>query len=120
MSAWTIYWVLQLDAIRNAMGFISFIGMLIVPLGWAYSLDCIKRGWAYVACGFMTIAWLVAVALAIFLPSTKTAAAMVVLPAIVNNEAIRKESGELYDLAKQALRKAATGKATEATKEASK
>lgn len=57
---------------------------------------------------------------ATLLPSSKTAAAMVIVPAIANNETIRKESGELYDLAKQALRDSVTDKAKEVTKEAAK
>ena len=120
MSAWTIYWILQLDTIGNAMGLISFLGLLFVPLGWAFSIDVIKSLWAYVACSLATAAWAVAVMAAIFLPSTKTAAAMVIIPAIANNEAIQKEAGDLYQLAKQALREAVTDKAKEATEEASK
>lgn len=39
-----------------------------------------------------------------FLPSTKTAAAMIVLPAIVNSQTVQTEAGELYGLAKEGLR----------------
>lgn len=42
-----------------------------------------------------------------FLPSTKTAAAMIVIPAVANNEAIQREAGELYGIAKDALRELA-------------
>jgi hypothetical protein len=43
-------------------------------------------------------------AISAFLPSTKTTAAMIVIPAIANNEAIQKEAGDLYAIAKQALK----------------
>ena len=39
-------------------------------------------------------------------PSTKTAAAMIVIPAIVNNENLQNEASELYLLAKDALKSA--------------
>lgn len=40
----------------------------------------------------------------------KTAAAMLVLPAIVNNPTAQREAGEVYQLAKKALRNAAEEK----------
>lgn len=47
---------------------------------------------------------------AAFLPSTKTAAAMILLPALTSKEVtapLSREAGELYELAKSALRNAA-------------
>jgi len=51
-----------------------------------------------------------------FLPSTKTAAAMIVLPAlsdIANSETVQREAGELYGIAKDALRELAKPDAPE-------
>ena len=45
-----------------------------------------------------TASWLV--------PSTKTLAAMLVLPAIVNNETVQEDASEIYGLALEGLRKA--------------
>lgn len=47
---------------------------------------------------------------AVLLPSTKTAAAMILLPALTSKEVtepLSREAGELYELAKSALRNAA-------------
>ena len=38
------------------------------------------------------------------IPSSKTVAAMYVIPALANNEALKIESKELYELAKGALK----------------
>ena len=124
MNAWTIYWILQLDSINSAffvcpfltLGAIAFIAF--VSDGEAVFDESEKRfyKWPKVVSGICAVMLFIS----IFIPSTKTMAAMVVIPAIANNETIRKESGELYDLAKQALRDAVTDKAKEVTKEATK
>lgn len=48
--------------------------------------------------------------LAAFTPSSSTAAAMIVIPKIANSETIQKEAGDLYDIAKDALRNLAKPK----------
>jgi TRAP-type C4-dicarboxylate transport system permease large subunit len=138
MDAWTIYWILQLDSINGLFTtllivacaaeivFAAFwiVGTLADPDSWyseQFKQDAIRARQRVPAALKAAIrnATFVMLPLAItsaLLPSTKTAAAMVVIPAIVNNETIRKESGELYDLAKQALREAVTDKAKEASK----
>lgn len=136
MDAWTIYWILQLDSINCfaifagtgaslacVVAVFARIGSLSLAEIWQDMPDSREyKRYMAAANGDMKLikpAALVAVVMlgiATFLPSSKTAAAMVVLPAIVNNETIRKESGELYDLAKQALREAVTDKAKEAAK----
>lgn len=137
MNAWTIYWILQLDSINGFVGIAAFLsGALFVAIHvfillsagedhWSWNQENMPARLAYrarAAAWGKRLAILVAVLLPInaLLPSTKTAAAMVIVPAIANNETIRKESGELYDLAKQALRDAVTDKAKSAAKEATK
>lgn len=127
MNVWTIYWILQLDSINAFMVAIMFVFLLATGFALMFGLlessagkvapemDVSKReaarGAALLAVSKKTaIPAILASIMVAFLPSTKTVAAMVVLPAIANNETIRKESGELYQLAKQALREAATGK----------
>lgn len=124
MNAWTIYWILQLDTINSAffwwpclsLGVLAFLAF--VSDGEAVFDSSEKRFYKWPK----AVVWVSAgmLAVSIFIPSTKTVAAMVVLPAIVNNETIRKESGELYDFAKKALRDAMTDNAKEVTKEAAK
>jgi hypothetical protein len=109
MNAWTIYWILQLDT----LGIASVIGafFLWIPTAFIYFHSQDKETErplpSILLAAAFSFAWLLSVASAIFLPSTKTAAAMVVLPAIANNERIQHEAGDLYQLAKQALANAA-------------
>lgn len=132
MNAWTIYWILQLDSIREGLMILTV--MLALLAGFAALFGTIQSSSCYrdddpdIAAGkakqAMAAKWMKPVlalfVLTLFIPTTKTVAAMVIIPAIANNETIRKESGELYDLAKQALRDAVTDKAKDAAKEAAK
>lgn len=123
ISAWDVYWVMQLDSISGLFEWIAWlsvpvtvglawIGALISDIGsnqtddekilWARAVQWIKRTAALgIACAVT----------ASFIPSTKTAAAMIVLPSIANNETLHREAGELYGLAKQALKEAVSGDA---------
>lgn len=121
ISAWEIYWVLQLDSISAALSFLSAGGIMIaVALTiWnglsrldtsEFPLLCNederKAAWASRAAIRRT---LLAISLPLFainafVPSSKTMAAVIVVPAIANNDAIKREAGELYQLAKEALR----------------
>lgn len=108
ISAWEIYWVLQLDTIGAAAEISSFLGVFIMPFVAGFLVCEVKTWPAYVASAALIAAWLVVTAVAVFLPSTKTAAAMFVIPKIANSEVIQAEAGELYELAKQAMRRAVT------------
>ena len=120
MNAWTIYWILQLDSISGTLNVLAWSALLTVigltlwnGISWVDGemfpilSDPEKRAAARaVRSRSRKAALKVAVPLFIFsalVPSTKTAAAMVVLPAIANNERIQHEAGDLYQLAKQAL-----------------
>ena len=52
-----------------------------------------------------------------FIPSTRTAAAMFVIPAIANNAEIKQEAGEMYEIAKAALQNISEAKPKEADSE---
>ena len=121
MSAWTIYWILQLDSIGVFFGLLFIAGAIFTGSTVLVGVCVTDRGcypsekqdeaWER----FKRTGWRVGAATVIvgamstFIPSTKTAAAMVVIPAIANNETIRAEAGDLYRLAKEALREAALG-----------
>ena len=137
MNAWTIYWILQLDTVVDALTVAA--SMSGMAAGGLYLFSAMHKAedsysWNEPKAGdratfralllkrakpVAIVACLLAVAVTL-LPTSKTAAAMVIVPAIANNETIRKESGELYDLAKQALRDAVTDKAKDAAKEVAK
>lgn len=123
MSAWDIYWVLQLDSINTLFTVVSILGVVVIAVlllvgMFSYSSSkyfpeseisireahtartsfSIARKLTYAVAPILVLAALV--------PSTKTAAAMIVLPAIANNVTIQHEAGDLYKLAKDALRQA--------------
>ena len=109
ISAWDVYWVMQLDSIRGvatfclvAAGVAAAVGLAFAPLlsdmidgGWGALGKVAKRLFAFV---IAPCALCVAL-----LPSSKTAAAMVVLPAVANSETVQTEAVDLYRLAKKAL-----------------
>ncbi|WP_286075648.1 hypothetical protein [Stenotrophomonas sp. 59] len=105
ISAWEIYWVMQLDTIRQASVVASAVGIVgltvFIVIGFdSYSSDKVmKRVYS------LAPLILFPVAAATFLPTSKTAAAMIVIPAIANNERFQAEAGDLYQLAKQGLQK---------------
>lgn len=109
ITPFNIYLVMQLDSIRDALGALAILVGAALVLGAFMSAlitdgDCFKdRVWQRWVASLGALMLLVSAVYA-FLPSSKTAAAMIVLPALANNETVREEAGELYDLAKGALR----------------
>lgn len=66
----------------------------------------------------VTILFFIFVSLIILLPTTKEAAAIYVVPKIVNNETIKTDAGNLYSLAIEALKGALIVKVKETEEEA--
>lgn len=121
IDAWTIYWVMQADSIKALLIVIAVIvaGLWVfwsIGTGICCQMAIVDRiesakkdmKFAIVGWVFATIVAFAAVIVATLAPSTKTAATMIVLPAIVNNKDIQTEAKELYDIAKGALRDIAT------------
>lgn len=125
VTPFEVYLVLQLDVMIRA----AFVFGLICALGgsigaihytteagkqWAWDKEPpesrISRFASYtkIAKRF-ACAGLFSLAVSVFLPSTRTAAAMILLPALTSKEVtapLSREAGELYELAKSALRNA--------------
>lgn len=123
ISAWDVYWVMQLDSIGCAM--VLFAALLTVGgiiLLWASCEDADKgdegaeavfkwSGRAFLFGVFLGFA-------SALVPSSKTAAAMIVLPAITSDavvDTVAPEAAELYNMAKDALRDLAKEKKAEKT-----
>lgn len=107
ISPWQIYWVMQLDTIGTAAGFCAFFGIAVVGFFWFGAIESDGeeiKFWMKLA-SLVSFGWIGILLVAIFLPSSKTAAAMVVIPAIANNEKFQSEASELYELAKDGLKK---------------
>ena len=108
ISPFEVYLVMQLDTIRPAAGVFGFAatgaGLFVVIFGFTED-----ETWGKWLGSLLLASGLLSFLLATFLPSTKTAAAMLILPAITADEVVKplgNEAKELYDLAKDALRKA--------------
>ncbi len=124
MESSEIYWILQLDNIHTVLtggffflisfatlvGFFISAGLLACKSGVFDSKDCTYPGdWLLpiISCSItaiLTIIVIIILAISMFLPSSKNMAVIHILPKIVNNEELKIEAKELYDLAKQGLK----------------
>lgn len=125
ISAWQVYLVLQLDSIGATLSFLSTAGVLtlgVLVATNAFSkhdaaefptsvgnMEARKEAWAARSKWIKRIALITFPIMAFnaFLPSSKTVAAMIVLPAITSDKVIdtvAPEVRELYELTKDALR----------------
>ena len=110
MTGFEVYVIMQLDSVIASAGvlagvlvfgtlfFVSFNLLVNEDMSVVTKNKALLRKLAYLIGGLLLVNT--------FLPSTKTAAAMHVLPAIANNETIQNEASEIYQLAKQALKDA--------------
>lgn len=105
----TIYWVAQCDCIRDACIPIIMIGVILSVVSAAIAMcafcddtpDRVRR-WRWIA-AVVSLA-IVATTFAgflgrIFIPTTKTMAAMYIIPSVANNEKVQTVGNRLYDLA---------------------
>lgn len=129
ISALDVYLVMQLDALRGALfgfGLPAVAGGIIAAIvcacearsQWSWDKEPLEDRVARFA-GYgstakkAAIAGVFGVLLSAALPSSKTAAAMILVPALTSKEVIEpvgREAAELYALAKEALRNVADRK----------
>lgn len=116
MSAWTVYWVLQLDSIRFVFILLAILSVLAAFLTTIFGgmmstgYGDEEKGNGAKLLGYAKRLWVAFAALLIaanLTPSSKTAAAMIVLPALTSEEVVgtvKSEAKELYEMAKEALK----------------
>jgi hypothetical protein len=113
MTAFEVYLVMQADSIRLLLGCAAFGFVALCIL----SLE-VRDGKAYLRVPRFVLLMAVALFSGVMLvPSTKTLAAMYVIPAVTSEHAVEKiapEVREVWELAKDALREA--GKKSEVEK----
>lgn len=95
ITGWDIYWITRLDAIRHVTDLIAFISGLAMLLGIAwYFFELFEDGkqlWVVKHILKVVIpVFLVALICSVVPPTTKEAAAIYLLPKIVNNEQVQK------------------------------
>lgn len=103
----TIYWIGQCDQMRcvleptAALGLVFAIALTIVAVGATFDSGTprIVGKLLSVLASFFWAVMFVAVIGLLFIPTTKTVAAMYVVPAIVNNEKMNDAGDRLYALA---------------------
>ena len=104
----TIYWIAQCDCIRDACIPIIILGIILstFSIGLTAIVFCDNvsdmPGSRWIAATVSLV--LVSVTIAgllgrIFVPTTKTVAAMYIIPAVANNEKVQDCGNRLYDLA---------------------
>ena len=104
----TVYWVAQCDCIREACIPIIIFGIIlsIISIGLTVIAYCDEVSdmfgsrWIVATVSFVVLAvTIVGVLGRIFVPTTKTVAAMYIIPAVANNEKVQDCGNRLYDLA---------------------
>ena len=102
VSSFKVYLVMQLDDIRIGLAIFG----VVFSIGGAIAYNGQVGFFAPALAALGVLLW----GISTFLPSSKTAAAMIVIPAITQDEVVETVSGEakeLYALTKDALRELA-------------
>lgn len=108
ITAFEIYLIMQLDDIKSGLGAASAVSIAITfAFGFITLMEMGEpKGHKWIARTFLggIIAFIFSGSAYMFVPSSRTAAAMIIIPAIANNETIQREANDLYLLAKEGLR----------------
>jgi hypothetical protein len=116
MSGWTVYWVMQADAIRESIFGLAmvtgtgsamalFVGLMLLscPYGNDGQESFGRRVIWHALHWISPLCVLSALSLA-FIPSTKTLCAVIAVPMVVNNETLQADSAEIYKLGMERLK----------------
>ena len=95
----TIYWIGICDSIGIGFTIIGVVCVIFALITGAAFLGSELYKGLYIITPIFLLFALLSIVAAIFVPSSKTAAAMYVVPAIVNNEKIQAVGNGIYDLA---------------------
>ncbi len=103
MTSEQIYWIMQADTIISAC---LVSGLVFTLIGGIATFGVMMEGNKQFVVLTLALAMigLMFLAVATFMPSTKTQAVMYVVPAITKNERLAEDVPELYDLAVNRLK----------------
>lgn len=126
INPWVLYLILQLDSIKAALvgptllaGCVAVGGIIISCVLYAAGRencddDMVRMSRAGLKYGIAAcVLFGILVTVEGLLPSTKNAAAIAIIPAIANSTVVQEEAGELYGLAKEAMKNLAGTKPKE-------
>ena len=100
-----IYWITRLDyfnAISMIFAFISGVGLIISIVGLLNTTYSEDKNGILISCKGLRMSvpiFFITILFLTFLPTTKEACAMYIIPKVANNENIQNISKEFYDLA---------------------
>ena len=110
VTPWTIYWITRLDSVNVVLGLFVGLALILTVLSVGFLLSSIDADdengirWAKRGIFGFSALLLGLGAVTVLTPSTKQMAAILVIPAIVNNEGVQEVGGELVDLAREWMR----------------
>ena len=102
VSAWIIYWITRCDAIRFTAIIFSF-AFGTVALLWIHvwcDLECRVKTFVVGEIVFVTM-FVLSLGTAVFVPSTKQMAAIIVIPKIANSQEVKDLGTGIVELAKK-------------------
>lgn len=105
MSAWEVYWLMQADTIclgaPPTFIITGLAGLLLVAFMY---IECEKHVLATLLGFLCVLSIAIGVAIGLFMPSTKTLAAMYAVPLVVNNEQLQSDLTDVYTLGMERLK----------------
>lgn len=101
LSPWLIYWLMQLDNICKFVDVVAFLGSVLLGVLIVIRVGCknapkhdegakVFYDATTKLCKFSSVIIPIFILLNVFMPNTKTVAAMVLIPPIANNEQVQQ------------------------------
>ena len=122
----TIYWITRFDDIRTGLGASAVVAVVLAALVMVLFISVVENVSRDNEVRLMKLAFSFAAALALlacviwgvrtFVPTTRDAAAMAVLPALANSEKVQTVGNAVYDLAVEWLEELKPAKKEEVRK----
>lgn len=115
ISPWLVYWLMQLDDICKFVVFTAVVGTILLIGLTAIRIAC-KSALEYDndakvfyeattnLCKFSSIIIPIFVLLSVFIPNTKTVAAMILIPPIVNNEQVQQIPDDILTFVRSVIK----------------
>jgi hypothetical protein len=115
MSPWLIYWLMQLDAVCAFVHVVAVIGSILLIALIVIRIMCksvpehdtvAKEFYNATTklCRFGSVIISLFVLLNVFIPNTKTVAAMVIIPPIVNNEQVQQIPDDILTFVRSVIK----------------